>query len=89
MDLGRRYFPHCSQVLDNLLGNDLSDLFYLQTGTDDEQKLKRLRFCELKEDVNKAFNKDKARGCSAFGLSSSFSSSSLKGEPKHHKLVRN
>lgn len=74
MELGRRYFPNCSQVLDKFLEDDLPDLFYLQKGNPDEQKIKKLRFCELKEDVRKAFSKDKA-GSLLSGLSSlSFSS---------------
>ncbi|XP_077219794.1 NPR1-like protein 3 [Tasmannia lanceolata] len=73
VDLGKRYFPHCSLVLDKFLEDDLPDLFYLQKGTADEQKIKRLRFCELKEEVQKAFSKDKE--ISRSGLSSSSSSS--------------
>ncbi|CAL9043555.1 unnamed protein product [Musa banksii] len=75
VELGRRYFPNCSQVLDKFLEDDLPDLFYLQKGSPDEQKIKKLRFCELKEDVRKAFSKDKA-GSLLSGLSS-LSSSSL------------
>ncbi|KAJ4763725.1 BTB/POZ domain and ankyrin repeat-containing protein NPR1 [Rhynchospora pubera] len=78
VEMGRRYFPHCSQVLDKFLEDDLPDLFYLEKGTPDEQKIKRARFCELKEDVRKAFSKDKA------GFSSSSSSNSSLAE-RHHK----
>ncbi|XP_042477300.1 BTB/POZ domain and ankyrin repeat-containing protein NPR1 [Macadamia integrifolia] len=79
VEMGRRYFPHCSQVLDKFLEEDLPDLFYLEKGTPDEQRIKRARFTELKDDVQKAFNKDKAKN-SRSGLSSSSSSStSLKG----------
>ncbi|KAJ3696155.1 hypothetical protein LUZ60_001532 [Juncus effusus] len=70
VELGRRYFLHCSHVLDRFLEDDNPDLYYLQKGTPDEQKIKRARFCELREDVRKAFTKDKA------GLSSSSTSSS-------------
>ncbi|URE02756.1 Regulatory protein NPR1 [Musa troglodytarum] len=77
VELGRRYFPNCSQVLDKFLEDDLPDLFYLQKGNPDEQKIKKLRFCELKEDVRKAFSKDKA-GSLLSGLSSMLSSSSPK-----------
>ena len=87
MDLGRRYFPHCSQVLDKFLEQDLPDLCYLQKGTPDEQKIKRMRFCELKEDVRKAFNKDKAEIVRSGLSSSSSSSSSLKGDTRHPKAV--
>lgn len=86
--LGRRYFPHCSLVLDKFMEDDLPDLFYLQKGTPDEQKIKRMRFCELKDDVRKAFSKDKAEnGRSGFSSSSS-SSSSLKGDLKQQKATR-
>nr|AMD39572.1 non-expressor of PR-1 [Cocos nucifera] len=82
VELGRRYFPHCSQVLDKFLEEDLHDLFYLQKGTPDEQKIKRMRFCELKEDVRKAFNQDKADSVRSGLSSSSSSSSSLKGDTR-------
>lgn len=75
--MGRRFFPHCSEVLDRFMEDDLPDLFYLEKGTPDEQRRKRTRFMELKDDVQKAFIKDKARS-SCSGLSSSSSSSSLK-----------
>ncbi|BFG28370.1 regulatory protein NPR3-like [Prunus yedoensis var. nudiflora] len=75
--LGRRYFPHCSEVLDKFIEDDLPDLFYLEMGTSDEQKIKRMRFMELKEEVHKAFNKDKAE-LNLPGLSSSSSTSSPK-----------
>ncbi|CAL4961197.1 unnamed protein product [Urochloa decumbens] len=78
VELGRRYFPNCSQVLDKFLEDDLPggpDQFYLQRGTPDEQKVKRMRFCELKEDVLKAFSKDKADNSMISGLSSSSSCS--------------
>ena len=88
--MGRRYFPHCSEVLDKFMEDDLPDLFYLERGTPEEQKVKRSRFRELKEDVQKAFSKDKAE-LNRNGLSSSSSSSSLKdgGPYKLRKLWRN
>lgn len=76
VELGRRYFPHCSQVLDKFMEDDLPDLFYLEQGSVDEQKAKKQRFVELKGEVQKAFNKDKAE-LHRCGLSSSSSSSSL------------
>ncbi|KAL6616122.1 hypothetical protein ACP70R_038392 [Stipagrostis hirtigluma subsp. patula] len=80
VELGRRYFPNCSQVLDKFLEHDLPDgldaFLVLQKGTPDEQKVKRMRFCELKEDVRKAFSKDKADNNSMLSSLSSSSSSS-------------
>ncbi|KAH8486514.1 hypothetical protein Peur_070045 [Populus x canadensis] len=77
VEMGRRYFPSCSEVLDKFMEDDLPDLFYLEKGTPDEQRIKRTRFMELKEDVHRAFTKDKAE-INLTGLSSSSSSSSLK-----------
>lgn len=77
VEMGRRYFPHCSEVLDKFMEDDLPDLFYLEKGTQEEQRVKRTRFVELKDDVNKAFSKDKAEFSRA-GISSSSSSSSLR-----------
>ncbi|XP_059288346.1 BTB/POZ domain and ankyrin repeat-containing protein NPR1-like [Lycium ferocissimum] len=77
VELGKRYFPHCSQVLDKFMEDDLPDLFFLEKGTPEEQKIKRKRFKELKDDVQRAFTKDKAeRHCS--GLSPSSSSTTFK-----------
>ncbi|CAK7336952.1 unnamed protein product [Dovyalis caffra] len=69
--------PNCSEVLDKFMEDDLPDLFYLEKGTPDEQRIKRTRFMELKEDVQKASNKDKAE-INHSGLSSLSSSTSLK-----------
>lgn len=80
--MGRRYFPHCSEVLDKFMDDDLNEMFYLEKGTLDEQRIKRMRFLELKEDVHKAFTKDKEEFKRA-GLSSSSSSSSLKDGLKY------
>ncbi|KAF7121459.1 hypothetical protein RHSIM_Rhsim13G0130800 [Rhododendron simsii] len=80
VEMGRRYFPHCSQVLDKFMEDDLPDL--LDKGTPEEQRIKRTRFLELKEDVQKAFNKDKAE-LRRSGLSSSASSSSMKNGAQH------
>lgn len=82
VELGRRYFPHCSQVLDKFMEDDLPDLFYLEKGSLDEQKFKRSRFVELKGEVQRAFNKDKAE-LHRCGLSSSSSSSCLKQNINH------
>lgn len=74
VELGRRYFPNCSQVLDKILEDDLSDefdVFHQQNGTPDEQKVKKMRLGELKEDVRKAFSKDKADSVLSSNSSSS------------------
>lgn len=75
VELGRRYFPHCSEVLDKFMEDDLPDVVFLERGTPDEQEMKRKRYLELKDEVNKAFNKDKEK-LSRSGRSSSSSSKS-------------
>ncbi|KAI4306364.1 hypothetical protein L6164_029647 [Bauhinia variegata] len=82
VEMGRRYFPHCSDVLDKFMEDDLPDLFYLEKGTQEEQRIKTMRFMELKDDVQKAFNKDKAE-FTRCGITSSSSSSSLKETVKY------
>lgn len=72
VEMGRRYFSHCSEVLDKFMEDDLPDLFYLEKGSQEEQRIKRTRFMELKDDVQKAFNKDKAKFCRS-GISPSSS----------------
>ncbi|XP_047954283.1 BTB/POZ domain and ankyrin repeat-containing protein NPR1-like [Salvia hispanica] len=83
VELGRRYFPNCSQVLDKFMEDDLPDALYLEMGTPEEQKMKRTRFMELKDEVHRAFSKDKAK-LHRSGFSSS--SSSFKDIP--HKIYK-
>ncbi|KAL1347878.1 hypothetical protein AAHE18_07G038000 [Arachis hypogaea] len=73
---GRRFFPHCSEVLDNFLEDLIPDVFFLEKGSEEEQRIKKARFMELKDDVQKAFHMDMAENKRHSGLSSSLSSSS-------------
>lgn len=82
VEMGQRYFPLCSEVLDKFMEDDLQDLFFLENGTKEEQRVKRMRFIELKDDVQKAFTRDKAE-ISRSGLCSSSSSSSFKDGVKY------
>ncbi|KAK7300167.1 hypothetical protein RJT34_11004 [Clitoria ternatea] len=54
VDNGRRFFPHCSEVLDKFLEDDISDIFSLEKGSEEEE-MKKARFMELKYDIQKAF----------------------------------
>lgn len=54
--------------------DDLPDAFFLEKGTPEEQRTKRARFMELKDEVHRAFSKDKAK-LHRSGFSSSSSSS--------------
>ncbi|KAM7503013.1 hypothetical protein LguiB_001917 [Lonicera macranthoides] len=79
VETGRRFFPNCSEVLDKILEDDMPDVFFLDKGSPEEQEMKKMRFMELKEDVMKAFDKDKAENKWAGFSASSSSSSSPKG----------
>jgi regulatory protein NPR1 len=57
VELGRRYFPSCSDVLDKFLTEE-STLVLLGNSTPEDQV--RMYFYELKEEVRKAFDKDTA-----------------------------
>ncbi|XP_030462953.1 BTB/POZ domain and ankyrin repeat-containing protein NPR1-like [Syzygium oleosum] len=59
VEMGRRYFPHCSEVLDNFL-DEVPDDFFLEKGTAEEKRSKKMRFMELKDEVQKAVCKDMA-----------------------------
>ncbi|KAL0301706.1 UNVERIFIED_CONTAM: BTB/POZ domain and ankyrin repeat-containing protein NPR1 [Sesamum radiatum] len=83
VETGRRFFPNCSEVLDRLLEYDTSGSLLLEKGTPEEQRMKRMRYMELKADVMKAFNKDIAENNWVGFSSSSSCSSSAKGSMMH------
>lgn len=78
VETGRYYFPLCSEVIDKFLEDDMPDIVFLEKGSIEEKKIKKRRFIELKEDVQKAFNRDVTQKNQASLASSSSSSSSLK-----------
>lgn len=82
VETGRRYFSNCSEVLDKFMLDDLHDeSFFLDKGSAEEQEIKKQRYMELKEDLLKAFTKDKAE-LNRAGLSSTTSSSKVKRQRK-------
>jgi len=88
VELGRRYFPHCSDVLDKFLNEESTDLIFLETGTPEDQRVKRMRFSELKEDVRKAFTKDKAAVAAIASSASSSSSPRCEGRGRSNRKLR-
>ncbi|KAK9281699.1 hypothetical protein L1049_004603 [Liquidambar formosana] len=82
VEMGRHFFPHCSEVLDKLLDDDG---LFLEKGTPEEKRTKKMRFMELKEDLQKAFNKDMAEK-NRSGVSPSFSSSSSPKKGVNYKV---
>ncbi|KAK8686983.1 hypothetical protein V6N13_085816 [Hibiscus sabdariffa] len=60
VETGRRYFPHCAEVLDKFLVDDMLDPCLFEEGSLEEQRMKKRRLTELKEELLEAFYKDKA-----------------------------
>ncbi|CAA0808426.1 Regulatory protein NPR3 [Striga hermonthica] len=83
VDTGRRFFPNCSEVLDQLLEDDTLGPLLLEKGSPEEQRAKRMRYMELKQDVMKAFNKDIAeKKWTGLSMPSSCSNNSAKVDRK-------
>ncbi|XP_022893317.1 BTB/POZ domain and ankyrin repeat-containing protein NPR2-like isoform X2 [Olea europaea var. sylvestris] len=85
VETARRFFPNCTVVLDKLLEDDNIGALLLEKGTPEEQRMKRMRYMELKEDVMKAFSKDIAEN-NWTNISSSSSCSSSPRMGKIHKV---
>ncbi|CAI8586764.1 unnamed protein product [Vicia faba] len=87
---GRRFFPHCSEVLDKYLEDEMPDVHVLEKGTEEEQRTKKARFMELRDEVQKAFHKDMAENNHSHFSSSltSTTSSSTRRESLNHKVRR-
>lgn len=78
VETGKRFFPNCSEVLDRFVEDDLEETLLLEKGPPEEQCVKKMRYLELKHEVMKAFNKDKAENNWVSLSSSSSCSSSAK-----------
>lgn len=64
VEIGQRYFPNCSAEIVKFL-DDLPDECFLEKGTEEERRCKRMRYMEVKKDVLMAFSRDIAgRSCS-------------------------
>ncbi|EOA18041.1 hypothetical protein CARUB_v10006486mg [Capsella rubella] len=82
VETGRRYFPSCSEVLDEYMeqymDEDIPDMSHPEKGSVKERRQKRMRYNELKNDVKKAYNKDKEAKIARSCLSDSSADSSLR-----------
>ncbi|KAM3301207.1 regulatory protein NPR1 [Capsicum chacoense] len=85
VELGKRFFPRCSEVLNKIMdADDLSEIAYMGNDTPEERRLKKQRYMELQEILTKAFTEDKEEFAKT-NVSSSCSSTS-KGVHKPNKL---
>ncbi|EOA13127.1 hypothetical protein CARUB_v10026146mg [Capsella rubella] len=80
VETGRRFFPYGSEVLDKYMDeyidDDILDDLRIEKGSSQERRLKRMRYRELKDDVQKAYSKDKESKIARSCLSASSSPSS-------------
>ncbi|KAK6236505.1 hypothetical protein SCA6_011842 [Theobroma cacao] len=75
VELGKRFFPRCSEVLNKIMdADDLSQLACGGNDTPEERLVKKQRYVELQDVLSKAFNEDKVE----FDRSTISSSSSSK-----------
>ncbi|KAE8680993.1 Regulatory protein NPR2 [Hibiscus syriacus] len=75
VELGKRFFPRCSEVLNKIMdADDLSQLACGGNDTAEERAVKRKRYVELQDVLSKAFHEDKEE----FDRSAISSSSSAK-----------
>ncbi|RDX90906.1 BTB/POZ domain and ankyrin repeat-containing protein NPR1, partial [Mucuna pruriens] len=77
VELGKRFFPRCSEVLNKIMdADDLSQLTCMGDDSPDDRLRKRRRYVELQEVLNKVFNEDKEENDRS-AMSSSSSSTSI------------
>lgn len=72
MELGKRFFPRCSAVINKIMDNDgISQLTCSGNETPEEQLQKKQKRMELEEAVSKAYTEDKEESDRSSMLSSS------------------
>lgn len=87
VELGKRFFPRCSEVLNKIMdADDLSQLAYLGNDTPEERRLKKRRYMELQDVLSKAFTEDKEE-FDRSTISSSSSTKSLGATRANGKLI--
>lgn len=72
MELGKRYFPRCSEVLNKIVDSDGHEW----KNTPEERESKKQKYLQAQETLNKAFTEDKEEYDKSYALSSSSSSTS-------------
>ncbi|XP_027338354.1 BTB/POZ domain and ankyrin repeat-containing protein NPR1-like [Abrus precatorius] len=89
VELGKRFFPRCSEVLNKIMdADDLSQLTCMGDDSPEDRLWKRRRYEELQEVLNKVFNEDKEEfDRSAMSSSSSSSSIGVVRPNGHGKLA--
>ncbi|XP_021277363.1 BTB/POZ domain and ankyrin repeat-containing protein NPR1-like [Herrania umbratica] len=87
VELGKRFFPRCSEVLNKIMdADDLSQLACGGNDTPEERLVKRRRYMELQDVLSKAFSEDKVE-FDRSAISSSSSSKSIGVSRPNGKLT--
>ncbi|XP_043718834.1 BTB/POZ domain and ankyrin repeat-containing protein NPR1-like [Telopea speciosissima] len=90
VELGKRFFPRCSEVLNNIMDADnLQELAYRGNDIPEERVLKKKRYMELQEILTKAFHEDKEEFEKSAAVSSSLSKTSIRAARSSNKLTFN
>ncbi|KAJ0251409.1 Regulatory protein NPR2 [Hirschfeldia incana] len=77
VELGKRFFPRCSKVLDDIVDSeDLTVLALIDEETPEQRQQKRQRYMEIHETLQDAFSKDNEEFKKSSSLSASSSSTS-------------
>ena len=72
MELGKRYFPRCSEVLNKIVDSE----GHQWINTPEERESKKQKYTQVQEEVNKAYDEDKEEYEKSQAISSSSSSTS-------------
>ncbi|EOA34947.1 hypothetical protein CARUB_v10020031mg [Capsella rubella] len=88
VELGKRFFPRCSDVLDRIMDcDDLTELACGEEDTPQNRLQKRQRYMEIQESLKKAFTEDKLEiRNSSHAASSSSTSKPTAGKRSNRKL---
>lgn len=90
VELGKRFFPRCSEVLNKIMDNDdLSELAFVGNDTAEERLLKKRRYMELQDLLSQAFTQDKEENDTSTVSSSTSSTSMLVAKPTSKFTPRN
>ncbi|XP_059634811.1 BTB/POZ domain and ankyrin repeat-containing protein NPR1-like [Cornus florida] len=88
VQLGKRYFPRCSEVLNKIMdADDITELACVHNDTPEQRRLKRQRFMELQDVLSKAFTQDKEEYDRSNNISSSSSSTSIGGVKRNDRFA--
>ncbi|XP_071742394.1 BTB/POZ domain and ankyrin repeat-containing protein NPR1 [Rutidosis leptorrhynchoides] len=76
VELGKRFFPRCSEVLNKIVDTQEVDEWKRKNTTPEEQELKKQKYSQVQEALNKAYTEDKQEFDRSNAISSSSSSTS-------------